>query len=464
VNEKKLLAGIIAGALLAAGGVGALIYLEHQDIEQTRVEVAAVRTKIGTSRELIEGTSALERDVIVLREMSEVIKSVLPDSENVNNLVRTLQRFSEDSNVRIRGLKKKDIKKEEGAAFDHVAYTLTLDADAFELLDFLDMAESHERFIRVPRLKLSGAKRKQFEEDGFAAHRVQMDLETFVFETSGDAEPVKIEGYDRKRDLLVGEINRRRQGLSVDEYDYRGARGRRDPWVDPRVPVAGDGESALTVQEQMDIVQDLVDRTQAAEGQWEVTREAENVIAEMVARADLEDMLASLEGDVRRIDQEGSIRYVPSLRRLQLEVQDPLFELRRGLLDSEGGRGPSVEKLREVLEAMNRHLMAEEYDLMLEAYRLVDGQLDFVENDPLRKPFVDELDRLRGLANTVIEFDEIRIEVGGIAIMYGAPSAALVNGRSVGVGDVIGEELYIREIRTDEIEFVFRGVILARRF
>lgn len=464
MNEKKVLSGIIAGSLAVAAGIGALIYYEHQDIELTRTEVADLRTKIGTSRKLIEGTGALEREVIVLREMTEYIKDVLPDSENVNNLVRTLQRFSEDSNVRIRGLKKKEIAKEKGAAFDHVAYTLTLEADSFELLDFLDMAESHERFIRVPRFKLTAAKRKQFEEDGFAAHRVQMDLETFVYEAPNASELVRIEGYERKRDLLVGEINRRRMALAIDDYDYRGARGRRDPWVDPRVPVAGDGESALTVQEQMDIVQDLVERTQAAEAQWELTRAAENVIAEMVARADLEDMLASLEEDVRRIDAEASIRYVPSQRRLQLEVNDPLLELRRGLLNSEGGRGPSVEKLREVLEAMNRHLVAEEYDLMLEAYRLVDGQLSYVQNDPLRKPFVDELNRLKGLARTVMEFDEIQIEVGGVAILHGVPSAALVNGRSVGVGDLVGEELYIREIRTDEIEFVFRGVILARRF
>lgn len=464
MNEKKVLLGVCAGAIAIAAGIGALIYFEYGDIAKKREDVASLRTQIDTSRKLIEGTSSLEREVIVLREMTEHIKQVLPDTDNVNNLVRTLQALSEESGVRIRGLKKKDIAKEKGAAFEHVAYTLTLESDAFELLDFMDMAETHERFIRIPRFKLTAAKRKQFEEDGYAAHGVQMDLETFVYDGKNDSEPVKIEGYERKRDLLIGEINRRRQALSVSDYDYRGARGRRDPWVDPRVPVAGDGESALTVQEQMDIVQDLVERTQVAQTQWQETTNAENVIAEMVARADLEDMLASLEEDLRRLDADGSIRYVPSQRRLQLEVSDPLLEIRRSLLNSEGGRGPSVEKLREVLEAMNRHLSAAEYDLMLEAYRLVDGQLSYVENDPLRKPFVDELNRLKRLAETVLDFDQIQIEVGGVAIMHGVPSAALVNGRSVGVGDVVSEDLYIREIRTDEIEFVFRGVILARRF
>ena len=38
--------------------------------------------------------------------------------------------------------------------------------------------------------------------------------------------------------------NNRLRYLMIDEYDYRGAQGRRDPWVDPRVPE----EQALMAQ------------------------------------------------------------------------------------------------------------------------------------------------------------------------------------------------------------------------
>lgn len=464
MNEKAVWIGVIAGGTLAAAGLGALNWFQHSMIEEARVEVAQMRTEIATSRKLIEGTSTLEREVIVLRELSEVMQGILPDTEDVNNLVRTLQRFSEDSEVRIRGLKKKSDSAQQNAAFDGVGYTLTLEADVFQFMDFIDYVESHSRFMKIPRFKFTAAKRQQFEADGYAAHRIQLDVDTFVYDPGKDAKPVKIEGYERKRDLLVGEINRRRQQLTVATFNYRGPRGRRDPWVDPRVPVAGDGESVLTVQEQMDIVQALYEKTQQILSQQETVAAAENVIEEMMARADLEDMMADVEEQLRRITSEGSITYLPSQRRLQLEVVDVIDGLRTKLATSEGGRGPSVEKLREVLETMQDHLVRQEYELMLDAYRLVGSQLDYVERDALRKPFVTELRRLERLARVVLDFDEIDIRVTGVAIEDGLPPVALINGRSVGVGDVLDGELFIRDIRAEEIEFIFRGVVLARRF
>lgn len=466
MNQRRWWMGIVAGGGAFAIAIGALIYLEDQRIARAHEEVAQLRTNIGSSRKLIEGTSALERDVIVLREMSEVIKGILPDTADVNNLVHTFQDFSERAHVQIRALKKRaEVRAAQKTdAFDEVAYTLTMEADAFQFLDFLDLLESHSRFMRVPHFKIGAANRNQVEVDGQPQHRVQLDVETFVYEPTKDAEPVRIEGYERKRDLMFGEINRRRQDLTVETYTYPGARGRRDPWVDPRVPIMGDGESALTVQEQMDIVQGLHVRTQVVLEQWKKVKEAQNVIEEMMARADLEQMLALLEEDVRRVESEGAVRYVPSQRRLQIDVVDALYSLRKDLSSTEGGRGPSMEKLREVLEAMIRHMEREEFDLMLDTYRLVDDQLEFVSKDPLRSPFVQELQRLARIARTVLEFDRINIDVGGVAIMFGAPSVALINGRSLGVGDMLGNELLIRDIRPDEIEFIYRGIVLARRF
>ncbi|HJP01283.1 MAG TPA: hypothetical protein QF764_05895 [Planctomycetota bacterium] len=465
MKDRKIWIAVLGGGALIAAGLGAGIHVEDGHIDLARAQVAQLGDEIGTSRKLVSGTRALEREVIVLRELAEVIQGILPDEDDVNNLVRTFQRFSEGSDVRIRALKKKsDPRGKQETAFDEVAYTLTLEADAFQFLDFLDMIESHSRFMRVPRFKITAADRTQVEADGFAAHKVQLDIETFVYDREKSFRPASIEGYDRKRTLMVGEINRRRSDLVVSSYDYLGARGRRDPWVDPRVPVRGDGETALSVKEQMDIVRDLVERMAMARESWTAVAASSNVVEEMVARADLEQLLAHIEEDLRRVEAEGSIRYVPSRRRLELEVMEGLVALRRDLAATEGGRGPSVEKLAEVLDAMNRHLQREEYELVLDAFRLVDEELQYIEGDRARKPYAVELRRRADLARTVLEFDEIEIEVGMIAIVAGAPSVALINGSARQVGEMLGRELLIRDIRTDEIEFLFRGVILARRF
>ncbi|MFN0242796.1 MAG: GspMb/PilO family protein [Planctomycetota bacterium] len=456
---------VAGGGLLAALGIGTLIYFQYGKIEQSRAEVANLRTGIDAARKEIEGTAAQEREVIVLRELSEVMKQILPDTDDVNNLVRTLQAFSEESKVRISGLKRKMSTSKDKSGFDKVAYTLSFEADAFQLLEFLDMIEGHSRFMRVPSLRLNGAQRQQIEQNGVPAHKVQMDIETYVYEPRNDAKQVKIDSFDRKRDLLMGEINRRRQSLAVSTYNYRGARGRRDPWIDPRVPVMGDGESALTVPEQMEIVQGLYDRVQEVLAKWKQVQDPKvNVIQAMLIRSELEGMLGELEEDVRRIESERAVRYVPSERRLQSEVVEVLAKLREDLLAFESGSGPSNDTLREIEETMVRHQDAGEYKLMLEAYSVIEDRLALIENDPLRKPLVDRLRELANESRAILDFEKIDMKITGIAIMQDAQPVAVINGKSVGVGDMLNYEIMVHAIRTDEIEFVFRGVVFARRF
>jgi Tfp pilus assembly protein PilO len=463
MNNRNIWIGIGVGGSLAAIGLGALIYFQNKNIDLSREEVAGLQGEIETARKLIEGTNALEREVIVLRELSTTMQEILPDTEDVNNLVRTLQRFSEDSQVRISGLKKKDANVRDQGDFDKVAYTLSLEADAFEFLDFLNVIESHSRFMRVPSFKIEAARRSQFEKDGVASHRIQVDVETFVYDPTTDASKVEVEGYERKRDLLMGEINRRSQALSVATFDYRGPRGRRDPWIDPRVPTGGGEGSALTVQEQMDIVEDMSVRMQEVLSLWTDVNEAGNVIVEMMTRADLQEKLVTLEEDVRRVESQGSISYVPTLRRLQNEVLDPISSLRDQLIVA-SGRGPSADTLKEILKSMERHQGRAEYNLMLDAFNGLEDRLGLVEGDPLRKPLVERLRKLAFEARTVMDFEEIEIEVTGLAIIEGQDPVAVINGRSLGVGDMLNEELVVYGIRTGEIEFIFRGVILAMSF
>jgi hypothetical protein len=462
-KERKVFLGVTAGSCALALGLGIFIHFEAQSIDETRLEVEALRQKIVASRKLIEGTSTLERDVIVQREMSKHLRTILPDDNDMNSWMRTIQDFQQDSGVRTRMLKKKAVDpRAEAGAFDKVVYICSLDADSFEYLDFLDRIETHSRFMRVAKMDIVAARRGSVAEEGMALHKISLDIETFVYEPKNEAAPVDIDSYERKRDLMMGEINRRRAALSLSSFTYRGARGRRDPFVDPRVPV--DSGSGLSMREQMELVEELYGRMQAAKAQYALVQAAQNVIEEMMARDDLEVMIAGIETDVRRLQAEGSISYMPSQKRLQHEVIDALDALQGSLASVDGSRGPSVKRLREVLGAMDGHLIRDEFELALDAFRLVADQLDFIEHDPLRKPFVVKLRRKALIARIVREFDEFEIEVSGVATMKGAASVATINGKACQVGEMLTRDLLIHEIHTDEIRFIYRGVVLARRF
>jgi hypothetical protein len=318
--------------------------------------------------------------------------------------------------------------------------------------------------MRVPSFSLTAAPRKQVEDKGIPAHKVRLDVETFVYKPQGGPKPVSIDGYARKRELLLGEISRRRQALAVDSYSYHGAHGRRDPWVDPRIPVAGNDPSVLPVQEQSAIVDGLVVRMQEVTGMWNQVKEAPNVVVEMTMRAELEQKLGSLEEDTRRTVAAGSVSFVPAERRMQLEVIEPLSKLRTDIVASSGGNGPTPESLKELLSTMRRHVAASEPELALAAYQSIEPSLAFVQGDPLRTGLVDALKKAANEAKILADFQKLDIKITGVAIAEGVPPVALINGKAMSEGDLVNDELVIRGIRPGEIEFIFRGVVLVRRY
>jgi hypothetical protein len=470
MTEKRTWAIVGGVSGLIAAGLGWLIYAEYQSIAESRETVASIRTSIEASRKLLENTPQMEKDVIVLRETEARIQEILPDERDVNNFVRDLRSFEEDSGVRITSLKKKDptggaaAKKAASETFDKVTYELTFEADAFQLLSFLDHIESHSRFMRVPSFSLTAAPRKQVEDKGMPSHKVRMEVETFVYKPQGGPKPVAIGGYAHKRELLLGEISRRRQAMAVDSYSYHGAHGRRDPWVDPRIPVAGQDPSALTVQEQSAIVEALVQRLVDVGNTWSQVKGAPNVVVEMTMRAELEQKLATLEDDTRRTVSDGTVTFVPSERRLQLEVIEPLAKLRAEIVASTGGNGPTEATLREMLATVRGYISASEPDLALAAFQSIEPNLDFASDDPLRKGLVDALKKAANEARILADFKKLDIKVTGVAIADGVPPVAIINGKALSEGDLVNDELVVRGIRAGEIEFIFRGVVLVRRF
>jgi Tfp pilus assembly protein PilO len=464
VNEKKRLLFAIVVSLVLAGGVGASIYLQNRKINEDRVQAATLRTKIDADRKLITKTPDLVKEVIIQRETDEVIREILSDEQDINNLVRTLQRFVEESGVSISAIKEQKTanRGKNKEDFERVGYTLSFEGDAFQLLSFLDRVESHSRFMAVTAFKLSAARRKDYE-DGPPRHKVQLDLETYVYTPKAGLKEVRIDNYERKRDLLVSEISRRASELRVAVYEYRGPRSRRDPGVDPRVPVTGDGGPILSIEEQIAMVDDLVARADEAEELWEQVRAAENLISEMKSRSQLLQKIALLDEEVRRVQNEGKLIFIPATRLFQKDVVEVLESLQVKINQSETGRGPSLAALRETADAMKRSLESGEYEMALDTFRTIEPRLDMASRDEFKRPLVQTLRELERLTKTVLEFEKIDMHIAGIALYEDRRPVALINGHAVQEGELVGEELLVRNITREEIEFVFRGMVLARR-
>jgi Tfp pilus assembly protein PilO len=422
VNEKRWWIGIIAGGVLAAGGLGTLLYYQHGTIVESREKVRPCAAASSRPRKLIEGTSALEREVIVLRELTEVMKGILPDTNDVNNLVRTLQRFSDESGVRIAGLKKKaeSTSKRDKTDFEKVAYTLSLEGDAFQYLDFLDLIESHSRFMRVPNFRLTAANRTDLEKEGVPSHKVSIDVETFVYEPQKDQKAVTIDGYDRKRDLLLGEIDRRKSSLQFSTYAYRGARGRRDPWIDPRVPVRADSPSMLSVRSKWTWSSRWRNARRPCWPRGKRSRSPRTSSSRLMTRADMDGAArpprrGSAPRRRRPGDRVRALADAPAGRDRRAARQPP---------PAAGRLRPGPRPERDAAQGarartMVAHREAGEYKLMLGRV-LDDRQPSGVDRE---RPAAQAAHRAPARpayeARTVLDFEKIKLEVGGVILIEG---------------------------------------------
>ncbi|MEX1026370.1 MAG: GspMb/PilO family protein [Planctomycetota bacterium] len=467
-SQKKQWVILSAVSGLLAIGLSALIYLQHKSIDEQRATAAERREDIAKARKLIKATPDLMKEVIIQRETDATIREILSDKEdlNLNNLMGTLREFMVKSGCQISKLSPVPDRasgKKGKEDFARVRYTLQLEADIFQLLAFMSEVESHSRLMSVADFKLTAARRQAYEQGTEPRHRITLDIEAYVYASTAASKAVRIDNYERKRDLLVSEISRRSSELRVPAYDYRGPQGRRDPWVDPRVPVSGPDAPTLTIEEQIAIVDELLVEADQLSVLWTEVEAAENMITEIRKRSELEKAMVRLEEQIRKVKAGGQVSFVPAARRMERQVVAVVENLRDQLTASDGrGSGPTMTALREVRDAMRRLRDGGEYELALDTLADLEPRLPMAEREPAKKPLVDELYDMKRVLETVLAFEQFDLEIQGIAVYQDRRPVALINGTAIAEGELIGDELLVQRITIDRVEFNFRGVRVAR--
>ena len=453
--SQKLIKVLLFSTGLLTLGLSGLVWRSSVGVGEARLEAEQLAERILAEQARLVQTPGLEQDVLVFREISGRMAAILPDEEGLNDLVRSLQGFSEDSGVSIRSLRRatpRGAAKQVGD-FREVSYTLELEGDAFELLAFLDLVERHDRFLRVPKLEVDAA-RRQFERKGTGAvkHTIRLDVETFVFEPGAEAEPVPIEWADWKLDRLRGEVTERRRALEPAEYEYLGRRGRRDLWVDPRGVFVEERE--LAESDQGEALALFSERVAEAWASWRAIGAVESALKEARLSEELEVEVVGLEMEMRRLSAEldvsGDQSALASMR-----------ELRAALDEARGNRGPSRAHLREVCSAMEAHARQGEHKLALQAFSVLEPDLHWLAEDEVREPLVSALQAAADKSAAVVEFDSLDLALEGVAILKDR-AAVLIAGRPVVAGEELSEGLFVRSVTSNEVVFEYRGVAIAR--
>jgi len=457
--KNKVMLSVAVGVGLTAL-LGGAIYFESEHITEVQLEIDGRKAEIVAAHSLVAGTPDLVKQVVVERETDAVVAEILPSEEDINNFVRTLRGFEEASGVRITAVKKKSLNSKEKRDFARVVYQLTFEGDVFGLMGFIDQVESDSRFMSVPAFKLAAAAREKVDAEGKPLHKVTLDVETYVYEPQKASDPQKIDGYERKVEQLAAAIDERRARLQVASYEYLGSRDRRDPFVDPRTPADSLLGPMMTLEEQLAVVDGLVERASDLQASWKSYHELSDFEARVQAGVTFEKQLFTLEEDVRLLQVEGSLRDLDAGRRFREEVVPTVADLRVAMGESQYGHGPALELLKEAREVMAGHLAVGRFEQALAALTPLEAGLDRAAEDEARAPLVAEIRDLAFRARTAMDFDDLELVLGGVIV--GEHSVALVDGKSVEEGEMVAPDLFVQSIEEDRVEFLYRGIALAR--
>jgi hypothetical protein len=461
VDEKKSLIITVGTSTAAAVGLGALLYMQGNSIAERRAEAERISGEIAQNRALIATTPEVESQVILMRETDEVISSILPDDEDVNDFARALSGFGKLAGVNITQLRDKvapATRSKTKEDFRKVGYSINFEADAFQMLSMLDLVESHERFMQVPSFRLTAASRTAGEQMLEAPlHKVEMEIETFVYEPQKGVKPVGIDNYERKAELLAGEVAERRRELEIPSYDFEGPRNRRDPWVDPRVPMLGEGgDVPIPIPEQLQLVEELEALGDRAEELWQRFDGAPHLIAEMQARRDLEQHMTDLELECETLENDRIFSYFPAQRRFE-GVRERLAGIRERL-QVEDQDVVKFEVLRGTIEIIQTHMEQRNFDRAWEAYQNIEGRLPVALRDPLRRPLARKIEELGTKIERVLEFQQLDLAVEGYVDLGPGRRVVLIDGRTYAPPEIVAEHLILEGVGESQVDFVYKGV------
>lgn len=461
--RKKVLISLAAGVAVTLGLCG-LVYSQYGNLERLQADADRIAGEIDTNRALLAKSPDLEREVILQRETDDIVRTILPNSKDMPNFTRSLHNFAQEAKVRISSLQEKNATRSAKGAktdFEKAAYTLEFEGDAFQILSFFSLVESSPRFMSIPSFQLSAAKKRRMStESGPQLHSVTLEVETYVYDETGTPQRVQVDGYDRKREALLPDIAKRTSDLALPKFAYKGARNRRDPWIDPRV-MATDVGDLVPIPEQLAYVDALVERTRVAVVSWEAFDTAETLVAQIKVRSELEGHLGAIESEMRRVEQEGFLTYDPARRRYLVEVVDEIARIRLDL-DGRTKLIPSIALLEQAIKSMEGHLSADEFGFAVDVFVGIKDQLDAVPpGDQEVDGLIERIRFYERIARTAIEFDKLGLKIGGVGGVEGR-YIALINGGSYAVKEMVGPDLQVLEITPEYVEFLFKGVVLRK--
>jgi Tfp pilus assembly protein PilO len=467
-EKQKMMAvgGVALGVcLVAAGGVywaSGLIEELEQTITQKKTDIAACEQKIAK-------IPSTEKEVVILREnLGEYVK-ILPEEQGLEDFVKMLYQFEQSSGIQTinfqpsRPARKNDKQVER---FERIEYQYELTATLWQFLKFINSIENYERLVAITDYSIGQLnEREPVMRDGDTVHTIKLTMETYTYNPNSTGQEVTIPDYNDKKDQLREEIVKRMQPIRIDKYEHRGARGRRDMFVDPRER-EGQAEGA-PVEEQRAIVEKFLGEVQRLKAvSQKLTKPDLTIFDQFTFERELKEGIAKLEEQVQEVNGKQQITSPQLRQRWVKEVLEPLADMKSAgaAKDGDKARDPylSGEEMQQLVDSMSQLMGEGDLQAASDRYEAITPRLLVPESDP-RYSVAVTAKALHVRVRTAMEFSQLELKIQGVVVNHDTGrSGLLLNGNTYEEGEYISDELMLRRVEEEQVWFVFRGLTLIK--
>lgn len=466
-NQKKQILLICgSAAAVCALAIGGVYYADgqideiQQQIEQKRQEISAAEAKILK-------VPGLEKDVVVLREnLGEYVK-ILPDNKNLNDFLRSLNDFEKQSGSRGLRLSQKGNPKAIGR-FSMIEYSTQMTGTLWEILRFMNLIESYERFVNISEFAIAtgGRGAQEATRDGDEIHTLTLAMQTYSYNGKASGAEVAIPDYDNLKASLREEIFRRMQKIHIEKYQHKGQQGRRDIFVDPRLSADQAGPDQLSPAAQRQILDKYIgEATKLAEMLVRVKKQETTMFEQFALEKALREGIAALQEQATA--DATKITYAPYRTKWSKEVVRRIEDISGEFTVAVEGNKPKDPYLpANEIEALVAQMKDDCSNGFLEEarkrYDAVAPQLAVPAGDP-REALAIDAKSWHTRAVTALAFSGMDLKIQGVVVdKSGGRSGVLLNGETYEEGEYVSDELLVKRVEDEQVWFVFRGLTLVR--
>ena len=474
LSEKQLLILTVGIAVLIGGGLGFMIFQDLQAIQEEEQAIQDLKGKIASAQKEIDQIPAREYRAIANREISDQEVAFLPEETEIENFWEILERFAEDSGVKISKItpnqRRRGGRQKSKSAISSVDQVIRLRGTIDEFLSFINRIENHERIINVSEFSIAKGERGA---DNLTRHDLKLALRTFTYSKRIANTIVAIPNYDKKKDHV--EVKRWHRRIKIEQkesYTLRTLMGRRDPFVDvrryPLKPGVGQPDEEDRARQDAQ-VQHLVDQVR-------ILQDGLDIEDTLYERGDLSrlarmqkknrEVFNALFDQMRRVQRDQVFTFRPITERFTQEVLGPFKELQKRIGLNESRRPPvSVTQAQEYHQRMSEAFDEQDWKRLRNEFRqwneLSRNGTHIVEE---AKPLAAEMANMNRRARVIQEFETRPIRISAIIYSPTGSSIAVVNGKQLIEGDSLDPDgqVIVVEIGENYVIFETQGVQIKR--